>query len=61
MLKKMKEKASASAFSLGLNPSYLLAVAAKPYTTRYVVPQFQKFDGKDMTILEHVLWFLKSV
>lgn len=45
MLRKAKGKASTSTSGLGLKPPYPVEIATNNYPPRYVVPQFQKFDG----------------
>lgn len=61
MLKKGKGKASMTSTCLDLKPSYLVDLAAKPYTLRYRVPKLQKFDGSKCNTREHTVHLLDSM
>lgn len=45
MLKKEKQQASASSTFLDMKPPYSVKEVSRPYSTEYIVPNFQKFDS----------------
>lgn len=47
--------------STGMKPPKSIEVAAKPYTLKYKVSIFQKFDGRNGNQREHVACFLDSM